>query len=128
MRLMPALVATIIISTPAFAVEQMEPKQVLAGQAAGELVLIDIRTPAEWADTGVATGAVQLDMTSADFVASVSKVMSENPNKKLAFICQSGGRSGSLTSQMEASGITNTINVTGGTSQWIADGLPITKP
>jgi rhodanese-related sulfurtransferase len=101
---------------------------VLAGQSAEELVLIDIRTPAEWADTGVATGAVRLDMTSADFVSGVSKVISENPGKKLAFICRSGNRSNALTSQMEASGITNTINVIGGTSQWIADGLPITKP
>ena len=34
---------------------------------AGKLVLVDIRTPEEWADTGVPEGAIKLDMTGSAF-------------------------------------------------------------
>ena len=37
----------------------------------GDLILIDFRTPEEWAETGVAQGALALTMHSRDFGAKV---------------------------------------------------------
>lgn len=127
MRFALVLVA-LLFAAPAFAVEKMTPGQVRAEVEGGRAVLIDIRTPAEWADTGVAQSARPIDMTSEGFVTDLKSVIAENPGKKLAFICRSGNRSGQLTAQLEASGLTNIIDVAGGTSAWIAEGLPMTKP
>jgi len=41
--------------------------------AAKEAILIDIRTPEEWKDTGVAEGAIRLDMTSPAFEARLDQ-------------------------------------------------------
>ena len=127
MRFALVLVA-LLFAVPAFAVEKMAPGQVSAEVEGGRAVLIDIRTPAEWADTGVAQSARPIDMTSEGFVTDLKSVIAENPGRKLAFICRSGNRSGQLTAQLEASGLTNIIDVAGGTSAWIAEGLPMTKP
>ena len=127
MRFALVLVA-LLFAVPAFAVEKMAPGQVSAEVEGGRAVLIDIRTPAEWADTGVAQSARPIDMTSEGFVTDLKTVIAENPGRKLAFICRSGNRSGQLTAQLEASGLTNIIDVAGGTSAWIAEGLPMTKP
>ncbi len=122
------VLASLLFALPAFAVEMMTPAQVSTEIAAGHVVLIDIRTPAEWAETGVAQSARPIDMTSAGFVTDLNTVIAENPGKKLAFICRSGNRSGQLTAQLEASGLTNIVDVAGGTKAWIAEGLPVAKP
>ena len=120
--------AALLHALPAFAVEMMTPAQVNKEAVAGRMVLIDIRTPAEWVETGVAQSARPIDMTSAGFVADLKTVITENPGKKLAFICRSGNRSGQLTAQLEASGLKNIVDVAGGTTAWIAEGLPVVQP
>jgi hypothetical protein len=49
---------------PAFAATGLEVSapDALAQLKAGKLILVDIRTPDEWKQTGVAQGAVRLDM------------------------------------------------------------------
>jgi rhodanese-related sulfurtransferase len=121
------VLATLLFAVPAFAVEMMTPGQVSAEVEAGRAVLIDIRTPEEWAETGVAQSARAIDMTSEVFVTDLKSVIAANPGKKFAFICRSGNRSGQLTAQLEASGLANIIDVAGGTSAWIAEGLPVSK-
>ena len=116
-----------VFAAPAIAFEQMTPVQANEALGKGEIVLIDIRTPAEWAQTGVANGAVQLDMTSATFQNDFAMQFGANPSKKIALICRSGNRSSRLAAMMEASGLTKIVDVTGGTSQWIADCLPVEK-
>ena len=127
----PALLlfaAALAFSSQAFALERVTPKEADAQINAGETVLIDIRTPDEWADTGVAPKANPIDMTSDNFVADLKDVIAANPGKKLAFICRSGRRSGQLTRQLEAAGLTNIVDVQGGMSEWIGEGLPVRKP
>lgn len=40
----------------------LAPREALDAARAGTLLLIDIRTPAEWRDTGLAQGAIALDV------------------------------------------------------------------
>ena len=127
MRRFLIVVSTLLAAFPALAFEQMSPKQASEALSAGEIVLIDIRTPGEWAETGVAKGAVPLDMTSPTFQEDFSKQFGANPGKKFALICRSGNRSNYLASILESAGLTKIVDVTGGTNQWIADGLPVEK-
>jgi rhodanese-related sulfurtransferase len=101
--------------------------------AAGEITLIDIRRPDEWADTGSGAGAVQIDMRRDDFVAALTTAVGGNRDAPIALICARGVRSARLANQLAAAGFTNIINVPEGMQGssagpgWIARGLPLAQ-
>jgi rhodanese-related sulfurtransferase len=102
--------------------------------AAGQVTLVDIRRPDEWADTGIATGAVPLDMRDDDFVARLTAAVDGNRDAPIALICARGVRSARLANQLSAAGFTQIINVPEGMlgssagPGWIARDLPLTTP
>lgn len=95
------------------------------------LVLIDVRTPAEWAQTGIARGAYPISMLDQEFLSKLADIQNENPGKTVAFICASGNRSGVVQAELARRGYENIFSVYGGTTGsrqamgWIRDGLPI---
>lgn len=98
---------------------------------AGEIVLIDIRRPEEWAETGVPDVALLADMTSRDFLAKLTAIRLQSPDIPLAFTCRTGNRSNYLTGELEKLGYSSIIDVVGGMSGsradkgWSKRGLPI---
>lgn len=125
MRKILGLAALLATCIPAFAFEDMTPSEANAALANQSIVLVDIRTPAEWAETGIAKGAVPLDMTAANFQADFLALAAANPNKRIDLICRSGNRSSQLATMIEASGMKNIVNVAGGTNAWLAESLPV---
>jgi len=101
---------------------------------ADEIWLIDIRRPDEWAATGVAEGALTIDMRRDDFVAALQSATQADPNRPVAIVCARGVRSRRLTAQLAEAGITNLVDLPEGMlgSQagpgWIAAGLPVVEP
>ncbi len=101
---------------------------------AGTAVLIDIRRPEEWADTGVAEGAIKLDMTSPLFEARLATIRSENPGKPIDLICRTANRTRDVQMQLSRRGWTNLVNVRGGmlgnpgNPGWLDEKLPLQKP
>lgn len=97
----------------------------------GELILIDVRTPQEWQDSGVAEGAWPLDMREQDFGRWIMATLKRNPNRDVAVICRSGNRSGRLMDLFAQNGINGVLDVTEGMlggprgKGWIPSGLPI---
>ncbi|MEO7478026.1 MAG: molybdopterin-synthase adenylyltransferase MoeB [Lysobacteraceae bacterium] len=87
-------------------------------------VLVDVREPFERA-TGQAEGA--LGVAKADLEAA-PQVTLPNREAQVLLICQSGVRSMQAAQSLQAQGYTNVVSVAGGTSRWIADGLPVVKP
>ncbi|MCB1548760.1 MAG: hypothetical protein KDJ41_13125 [Hyphomicrobiaceae bacterium] len=101
-------------------------------QAAGELVLVDIRTPGEWLKTGLPAGAVALTPTGPEFLDQVEAALDGDRTRPLALICASGMRSAQLQMILEARGFTGVVDVSEGMlgnrsagPGWIAGGLPI---
>ena len=98
---------------------------------AGRLVLVDIRTPEEWADTGVPQGAVRLDMEGGGFEARLAGVKLDHPGKTIALICRTGNRSSSLQRKLAGRGWRDVVDVRGGLlgtprdKGWLAQGLPV---
>lgn len=98
---------------------------------AGKVVLVDIRRPDEWADTGVAEGAVRLDMTSGAFEAKLATLKAENPGKPIALICRTANRTRTVLQQLTARGWQGLVNVRGGMlgdgreAGWLAEKLPL---
>ncbi len=116
-----AVAETAIVSAPA-AFEAMQ---------AEDLILIDIRTPEEWAETGVAQGALALTMHSRDFGAKLTALFAAQPNATFGLICATGGRTSYVTSVLEKNGITGVVDVSEGMlgnslgAGWVARGLPV---
>lgn len=102
---------------------------------AGTLTLIDIRHPDEWRQTGVAKGALRIDMTDtqgeAGFVARVTAKMGGEKNAPIALLSLAGNRGGNAQQVLREAGFTQVYNVREGMNGssagpgWIARGLPI---
>ncbi|KAA6186258.1 rhodanese-like domain-containing protein [Thiohalocapsa marina] len=98
---------------------------------AGEVLLVDIRTPREWRQTGVATGARTIDMTSATFGQDLLAAMDGNKDAPIALICRTGNRTTHTQRALEKLGFTQVYNVKEGMAGsragpgWLRRGLPV---
>ena len=94
-------------------------KEVSVDQVPADAQLIDVREPDEYASVG-AEGAVNIPLS--EFVARTDEI---NPDQDIYLICKSGGRSAQAGEYLEqARGWDNVINVAGGTTAWVEQGLP----
>ncbi len=103
--------------------------------SAGEVVMIDIRRPKEWRDTGVAVGAKPITMHDPkgpqSFVTNILAAVGGDRATPIALICASGVRSTYMQKFLRTSGFTTVLNVKEGmlgrgrSKGWIARGLPV---
>lgn len=101
----------------------------------GELTLIDVQRPDEWKKTGVAQGALHIDMSStqgeAGFIRQVSDKVQGDKNAPIGLISQAGNRSENARQTLHAAGFTQVYNVKEGMRGssagpgWIAHKLPV---
>jgi len=120
------------LTTSAFAQNQIKSApQAVDAVASGEMILVDIRSPEEWAETGVARGAIALTMHSPDFPRQISEILNADHGKSVGLICATGGRSGYVVSFLSQNGFANIVDVSEGMignargPGWIARGLPL---
>lgn len=134
------VVVAAALALPALAAAQGVPAEVgpveaQARAAAGRVTLIDVRTPEEWRETGVAPGAARIDVSRGEgleaFAKSVLAQVGGDRNAPIALICRSGNRSGKAQRYLAAQGFTAVQSVAEGMSGspagpgWIARGLPV---
>ncbi|MBV5275094.1 MAG: rhodanese-like domain-containing protein [Lamprocystis purpurea] len=101
----------------------------------GALTLIDIRTPEEWRQTGVAEGAVRIEMRNPKgpdgFAEAVLAEVKGDRNAPIALICRTGNRTTYMQKELEARGFTHVYNIKEGMvgsaagPGWIKRGLPV---
>lgn len=100
---------------------------------AGEITLVDIRTPREWRASGVPAGSHQIDMRRPDFIAALQAAAGPDLAAPVALICARGVRSARMTLALAESGYTNVIDVPEGMlgsaagAGWIAGNLPVSR-
>jgi rhodanese-related sulfurtransferase len=98
----------------------------------GAISLIDVRTRAEWTDTGLAKGAWPISMHERGFEQRLFAARDLSAEKPVALICATGGRSAQLLAALKRAGYPGFIDVSEGMlgsrrgPGWIARGLPIT--
>jgi len=81
--------------------------------------LIDVRTPAEWQQTGTLEGARRINFNSPDFQAQVAKL---DKNKPVIVYCAVGGRSPRAAAMMINMGFKKVFDYAGGMNDWKAKG------
>ncbi|HEY3521242.1 MAG TPA: molybdopterin-synthase adenylyltransferase MoeB [Rhodanobacteraceae bacterium] len=104
------------------AIREITPHEALQRQRAGA-ILIDVRESYEHA-TGMAEGAVALPR--AQIAQRVSEIVPDR-NAEILTICAHGQRSLMAAQVLQQLGYGNVASVSGGTAQWISDGLPMAE-
>ena len=131
--LFAALSATLIaiLAPGAWAeVADIGVEEAYARANAGEIILVDVRTPNEWKSTGLPAHAKPIQLQRGDFVSAILATRSDAPEKPIALICRSGGRSAIGAKTLDEFGFKDVINVKGGMSGrapdkgWLESGLP----
>ncbi len=109
-------------------------EEAASGMANGDLVVLDIRRPQEWAETGIADGAWPVSMHTPDFPRQLRAILDQYAPEQIALICATGGRTAYVTEVLEKNGITGVADVSegmfgnGAAIGWIARGLPVVAP
>lgn len=125
-----ALTGWQLSSGSAHAEYTMSVEQAHQAAVKGDLILVDIRRPDEWARTGIGEGAVPLDMRRSDFIPALSE-LSQGQAKQVALICAGGVRSARLARKLAAAGFAHIIDIPEGMEGsragpgWVAKGLPL---
>lgn len=127
--------ATFAVTAPTLALAagdgDISAETALERQQSGEMVLIDVRTPGEWRQTGIAAGAETIDMQDPEFLQKLVTLRESNPGIEFGFICASSNRSGQVQSYLAQNNVPDVYSVYGGMTGngavrgWIADGLPV---
>ena len=104
-------------------ISERRPEDVPARQRDGAL-LIDVREAHERA-TGMAEGALGIAMGELVYAPAAHLPARD---AEILLICQSGMRSLRTAQMLAEQGYTNVVSVAGGTSRWIAEGLPTMFP
>ncbi len=92
-------------------------------QSRPEVVVLDVRTPAEFA-AGHLAGATMVDFYSASFRADVGKL---DRQKAYLVYCHTGNRSAQAVMVMQQLGFREVYNMLGGIAEWQAEGRPVVK-
>lgn len=108
-------------------------KEAFRRAAEGGIVLVDIRHPMEWRQTGVGVHAIPITMHQrmTFFVKQLRAVADADKQKPVALICAEGVRSAHLQKALKLYGFPDVIDVregmVGGKSGpgWIKSGLPV---
>ncbi len=101
--------------------------------ARGEILLVDIRSPAEWRQTGIGQSALALSMHQPDFMGELARRAGKDRSRQIALICARGGRSRFMALRLAAAGYSSVHDVpegmlgSGAGPGWVARGLPLRR-
>jgi len=96
----------------------LSPSEFAAAAKLPDTVLLDVRTPSEFA-AGHLTGAVNLDVQSATFPKAAAAL---DPAKNYAIYCHSGNRSKTAMTAMGQAGFSHLFDLAGGITAWQSSG------
>jgi len=93
----------------------IDSRKALEGVKAGEMTLIDVRSPEEWRETGVPQGAKTVTIHNPDgmagFVAAATRAVGGKKDRPIALICARGWRSRRAANALSDAGFTRILNV-----------------
>ena len=132
MQFFSLLLLSGLLALPAMAAPQiMSAPEAQAAVNDGSMILLDIRTPEEWQEDGIAEGALPLDLTATNFGQLLNKILEQRGDKLLGMICATGGRTGYVMSVLAQNKLTGIVDVSEGmhgnwrSPGWLKRGLPV---
>ncbi len=129
-----AFLASFILAAPACRAEpDISATQAFDAALAGKIRLIDIRTPQEWRQTGVAPGAARVDFYRGPeaLAQGILQLVGGDKDAPIVLICRTGNRTGAAQKYLRSIGFTQVHHVTEGMAGssagpgWLKRGLPV---
>jgi len=122
-KLLLALLLPLVVS--AAEVANIAPAAAAKLVAEGKAVLVDVREPSEWAESGVAAPAVLLPKSEFDegLIGEWKDFLAKTGDKQIITYCRSGKRAGVVAAALAAKG--HKVANAGGFKDWQAAGLPV---
>ena len=118
-----------IQETPPYISESITPQEafdlIQENQDNLDFVIIDIRTPEEFAD-GHIENAINIDYRSETFRDELSQ-LDKNKTYLIYYSCACGGIDSKTLNMMAELNFREVYKISGGSDQWKAEGLPTTK-
>ena len=135
-RWIPLLALFVLGSAAAqFGPPSMTPADARALQESGEIVLVDIRQPEEWRQTGIPEGAVTVSMGHPEggqgFLRDLLAAVDGDTDAKVVLICRTGNRTSQVVPALQQWGFTQVYHVSQGMlgnqsgPGWMRAGLPV---
>lgn len=122
------LLSVLVGSLCATEVASLTPAEAAKLVAGGRAVLVDVREPNEWAESGVAAPAVLLPKSEFDdgLAGDWKDFLAKTGDRQIILYCRSGRRSGAVAAALAEKG--HKVANAGGFKDWQAAGLPTRKP
>ncbi len=126
-KLLPLLALALFSSLMAAEVPNLTPAEAARLVADGKAVLVDVREPTEWAESGVAAPAALLAKSEFDagLIGEWKDFLARAGDKQIITYCRSGKRSGAVAAALAAKG--HKVANAGGFKGWQDAGLPVRK-
>jgi phage shock protein E len=118
-----ALVGLAGCSSDSAAVTDIGPADLVEVVADGEAVVLDVRTPEEFA-AGHVAGALNIDVSSPTFDDEIAALPDDGT---YVVYCRSGNRSAQAAATMVDAGFEDVYNVDAGLSTLSSAGIPLTQ-
>ncbi|MEO6004259.1 MAG: rhodanese-like domain-containing protein [Opitutus sp.] len=115
-----------VTATASYAADitKISPTEAAELVSAGKAVLVDVREPSEWAESGVAAPAELLPMSDFNGEQKLWRpFLAKNSGKQIILYCRSGNRSGKVAAKLAEQGAT--VANSGAFKDWAAAGLPV---
>jgi rhodanese-related sulfurtransferase len=106
-------------------IQNLTPDALAAELSSGQVVLIDVREPAECAQNGTIPGAVNAPRGMLEFYADPASAYHRpefDPARRTILYCASGGRSALAVASLTQLGYSNVAHLDGGLKAWTASG------
>jgi rhodanese-related sulfurtransferase len=106
-------------------VTNLTPAQVAEAIASGDVLLVDLREPAERAQSGTLPNAVHAPRGMLEFYADPASPYHRpefDPTRRTILYCASGGRSALAADTLQQMGYTNVAHLDGGVKAWQESG------
>lgn len=104
-------------------IESVDAKTFEIAITQGEVQLVDVRTPAEYAE-GHIDAAININMQDADFVTKANELL--NKEEVVYVYCRSGGRSMKAALMLSKEGY-RLVNLKGGMMEWNKEGKKVIR-
>jgi len=126
---MKTLLLALTLTSTLFAAEVpvISPAEAAKLVAEGKAVLVDVREPSEWAESGVAAPAALLPKSEFDagLIGEWKDFLAKAGDKQIITYCRVGRRAGVVAAALAEKG--HKVANAGGFKDWQAAGLP-TRP
>ena len=124
-------------SNVAMAQQVIAPERARDMARNGEVMIIDIRRPDEWQETGIPSGAeratVSFNRGTAKFLRRIAKLTEGDKSKPIALICAAGVRSKHASQLLRNRGYTQVMDISEGMlgnergAGWLRRKLPVNR-